>query len=254
MEFIIFLLAVLILFTLFMIKQAFENNIREHSVRIYGDVTEQLRIFFISDVHLREINSDMIRKINTADAVIIGGDFCDGRTSFERIKYNTALLQTLGPVYFVWGNNDHEVGEIRLRKFFSQVGVEIIENSAQLLQSKNRVWLSAINDTSTMKYDFEKAFKKCGKEDITIFVSHNPQIFYRVKNYFKPQLMMGGHLHGGQIRFWKFGVHPHGSFSLRDGIPTLISNGYGTTLVPVRLGAKPECHIITIEIEQNTPK
>lgn len=29
---------------------------------------------------------------------------------------------------------------------------------------------------------------------------------------------------------------------------TLVSNGYGTTLVPFRLGAKPQCHIIDIDI------
>ncbi len=29
---------------------------------------------------------------------------------------------------------------------------------------------------------------------------------------------------------------------------TLVSNGYGTTLLPLRLGAKPQCHIIDIEI------
>lgn len=237
-----------------MVIQAFENNIREHSLSLVGDVEEQFRLFFISDVHAREINSEMIQKIKTADAVIIGGDFCDKRVSMNRIQHNTALLQSLGPVYFVWGNNDREVAEEALRQFFANVGVEIIENNAQLLRGKNRIWLSAINDTSTKNYSFERAFENCNKEDITLFVSHNPQVFYRVKKYFTPQLMMGGHLHGGQIRFWKFGIHPHGSFSIRNGIPTLISNGYGTTLVPMRLGAKPECHLITLEIGQNTPK
>ena len=236
-----------------MIKQAFENNIKEHSLPLTGEVKEQFRIFFISDVHKRVINRDLIQKIKTADAVIIGGDFCDKRTSMERIQYNTELLQSLGPVYFVWGNNDREVGEAKLRQFFANVGVEIIENNAQIISAQNRIWLSAINDTSTKKYSFEQAFENCKTEDITLFVSHNPQVFYRVKKYFTPQLMMGGHLHGGQIRFWKFGMHPQGSFSVRDSIPTLISNGYGTTLVPMRFGAKPECHIITLEIDRKTP-
>ncbi|MFP3813646.1 serine/threonine protein phosphatase, partial [Bacillus sp. SIMBA_005] len=65
---------------------------------------------------------------------------------------------------------------------------------------------------------------------------------------FRADLMIGGHLHGGQIRVGPYGVHPQGSYRQREGVMTLVSNGYGTTLLPLRLGAKPECHIIDIDI------
>ncbi|WP_235616007.1 metallophosphoesterase [Metasolibacillus sp. FSL H7-0170] len=250
MKFILIGVGIICVCIWYMWRQAFENNVRHHPLQLQGQTPQSLRIFFISDIHLRLINQQMLKAIGKVEAVIIGGDLCDRRTPFERVRSNIEQLQQLGPIYFVWGNNDHEVGEQRLRQLFAEMDVTILENDAQLLAGQNRIWLSAIQDTSTKKYSFEQAFAKCQTDDITFFISHNPQVFYRVERYFTPQLMMGGHLHGGQIRFWKFGVHPKGSYSVRNGVPTLISNGYGTTLLPLRLGAKPECHVIDVTIEE----
>ena len=235
-----------------MYTEANENNVKNHQIQVHGG-NERLSIFFISDVHLRKINRKMIHSITQQiDAVIIGGDFADGRTSIQRIKHNIALLQQLAPIYFVWGNNDREVGEDQLRELFENMGVIIVENNAfQLPNRTNTIWISAIDDTSIRSHSFENALAKCKQDDLIIFVSHNPQVLPNVPKNKKLILMLAGHLHGGQIRFRNFGIHPHGSFTIRQGVPTLISNGYGTTLVPFRLGAKPECHIIDINISEN---
>ncbi|MEK4228990.1 metallophosphoesterase [Solibacillus sp. FSL H8-0538] len=239
-----------IAFVLIMMKQANENHIHHHQLNIQGE-EETIRLFFISDTHVRAINEAMIQSVKgTVQAVIIGGDFADKRTPRPRIEQNIKRLKQLGPVYFVWGNNDREVGEDWLCDLFLQYNVTVVENDALLLPNvRNPIWLSAIDDTSA-NYDIEKAIEQC-KDGKTIFISHNPQIFYKVVEQFKPILMMGGHLHGGQIRFGKFALHPQGSFTVRQGVHTLISNGYGTTLVPFRLGAKPECHVIDIVVSMN---
>lgn len=242
----------MLLLMFYMYKAANENNVKHHQMQVQGE-NEKLSVFFISDVHLRKINQKMIHSIDgSIDAVIIGGDFADGRTSLERINNNIALLQQLAPIYFVWGNNDREVGEEQLRQLFSKLNVTIVENNAfQLPGRKNIIWISAIDDSSTNDISFERALAKCEPDNLVIFVSHNPQMLPQVLKIRKPILMLGGHLHGGQIRFGKFGMHPHGSYSIRQGVPTLISNGYGTTLMPFRFGAKPECHIIDIIISGN---
>jgi len=182
------------------------------------------------------------------DAVIIGGDFADSRTPIKRIHENLTLLKSIAPIYFVWGNNDREIGEERLKDSLPAYQVQIIVNDAVLLPVKNRFWLSAIEDTTVKEYSFEKAFEKVGEQDLVVCIAHNPGVFAKVRAKFRADLMMGGHLHGGQIRFGPYGVHPNGSYRQRDGVMTLVSNGYGTTLVPFRLGAKPQCHIIDIDI------
>ncbi len=248
MEWLIMFIGLPLLLVLYMWKEARENNIRTHHVQAQGN-EDCFTLFFISDVHNRLISQKMLASLPRVDAVIIGGDFVDRRVPFSQMEENLSRLLTVGPVYFVWGNNDREVGEQALRELFAKYGVTVVENDAVLLPDRNNpTWLSAINDTSRKDYSFSQALAKCKEDDVTIVVSHNPQVFNKAHAILQPALLMGGHLHGGQIRFGPFGIHPHGSFSIRKGTPTLISNGYGTTLVPLRLMAKPECHMIEVEV------
>lgn len=249
----VFLSTVLILSTgllTYMVKEAFENNVLHHEIPLQGS-DEKYSIFFISDIHKRVINNQMIQNIKQPiNAVIIGGDLADRRTPIKNIYRNIQLLQTLGPVFFIWGNNDREVGEEKLREIFQETGVTIVENDSIMLPNGiNCCRLSGVDDVSSLKANPEKAFEKCRSKDTVIFVSHNPQLFPKIKNKFNANVMLAGHLHGGQIRFGPFGVHPPGSFKMEDGTYTLISNGYGTTLVPLRFGAKPECHIIDLNFQ-----
>ncbi|MFP3427999.1 hypothetical protein, partial [Pseudoalteromonas sp. SIMBA_162] len=69
-----------------------------------------------------------------------------------------------------------------------------------------------------------------------MFISHNPELFGKVKHNENIKLKLGGHFHGGQIRFGPFGMHQPGFFKVEKGVATLISNGYGTTMVPLRFG------------------
>ncbi|WP_240758407.1 metallophosphoesterase [Lysinibacillus sp. SGAir0095] len=254
-ELFIIVFVILLGFLLFMLKQASENNVLYHDVPIDGE-RERATLFFISDVHLRKISKKMIHDIDgKIDAVIIGGDFCDKRTPISRIYDNIKLLQKLGPVYFVWGNNDREVGESKLRGIFKETNVTIIENDATLIPNlRNRCYLSAIDDTSSKNVQYEQAFEKSREGDHVIFISHNPEVFPSVRQRYHADLMMGGHLHGGQIRFGPYGIHPHGSFSMREAVATLISNGYGTTMLPLRFGAKPQCHVIHLHFKRKIAK
>ena len=229
----------------YMFKQAHENNIRIHTINTVGK-DETIRLFFISDTHARKINEQMIASITQPiDCVIIGGDFVDRRTSKHIMQENIRLLKTLGPVYFVWGNNDREQGENALRQLFEKHEIKIIENESIAIKSENNVKISAV-DFQFASRGVEKVFQDCDQHS-TIFIAHNPQVFPKIHSKFKPLLSIGAHLHGGQIRLGKFGIQPHGYFAKKEGRYELVSNGYGTTLVPLRLGAKPECHLIEIK-------
>ena len=231
---------------------AYENNLKIEQVVLNGQLSDRFSIFFISDVHNRSISPKLMQKVGPVEAIIIGGDFCDQRTSLKKLRSNLQLLKRNGPVYFVWGNNDREIGEEMLRTVLKEEGVFLIENDALSLPRRiNKTWIAAIDDYGTKNSNFQQALSKCDEEDVVLCVSHNPLVFHLALSYLKPSLFMGGHLHGGQIRFGPFGIHPNGSFKERYGVPSLISNGYGTTLVPLRLGAHPEVHLLTIQVEAN---
>lgn len=231
-----------------MVKTAFENNIEWHQLELSGS-QPNMRLFFISDTHTRTISERMLSSFTntTFDAVIIGGDFADQRTKDVVIEKNLKLLSSLGPLFFVWGNNDREVGEEKLQTFFAKYHVSVIANDAVVLkEGQVKLWLSAIDDTSTKQYSIEKAFSHIQDNDQVVFVSHNPAVFTKVQQNYHADLMIGGHLHGGQIRFGSLGLQPHGFYKMVNGCMTLVSNGYGTTLVPLRLCAKPQVHVIDI--------
>lgn len=232
----------------YMWLQARENNVRMHEVMARG-VGEPVHLFFISDTHARVINKKMIESISEkVDAVIIGGDFVDRHTSEQTLHQNIETLKTLGPNYFVWGNNDVEYDEKKLRKLFSDNNITLLENEAVVL-GNTPLFLSAVTYRPGEE-NIARALATCDL-DKTVFISHNPELFYKVYRRFKPLLSIGGHLHGGQIRIGKWGIQPHGYFKQRGYRYELVSNGYGTSLLPLRLGAKPECHIIKIIFEQN---
>src|SRR5690606_16490732 len=98
----------------------------------FGRVT----IFFISDIHRREVSEKIINEAKgKADIVIIGGDLTEKGVPFERVKKNLQLLKTIGPTYFVWGNNDYEVEYHELDSLLLSMGIKILDNTAVFFES-----------------------------------------------------------------------------------------------------------------------
>lgn len=234
---------------LYMFAYAKATKLKEHNLFLNVKKEEQpLRLFFISDIHRRKVSVQLLDKINgKLDAVIIGGDLAEKGVPLKRIEDNVKLLSTIGKIYYIWGNNDREVGEGHIKKIIESVGGKVLENSADILKiGKNRWMICAVDDTSSGNMNLDKAFSAIQSSDITTFITHSPFVFKKAKKHYQPHVMMAGHTHGGQIRIWRFGMFKKGRVTEEAGHYTLISNGYGTSMVPLRLGARPECHIVRI--------
>jgi hypothetical protein len=88
-----------------------------------------------------------------------------------------------------------------------------------------------------------------------ILAVHNPTYVNRIGEA-EIDLILSGHTHGGQITFFglwfpffdlKYGhKYRTGIYSLGDKI-LLVSNGLGTTLLPLRFFARPEINVITLK-------
>ena len=178
------------------------------------------------------------------DLVIIGGDLTEKGVPLTRTKSNLRQLKKLGPVFYVFGNNDREVGEENLTAIFHELDIQMLNNTSVSVSKGIR--LVGINDGFVGKVNVTAAFEQVEEKDIIIFVSHAPAFFHSALKLSKPRLMLAGHLHGGQIRLGPLGIYEKGSYRLKENCAELISNGFGTTGVPLRLGAKSECHIITL--------
>ena len=243
-----FLLLVLLLF-IYMWKLAAENNVVEQHLAFknfpesFGDV----KIFFISDIHKRKIDSTMIEKVKgKTDIVIIGGDLTEKGVPLSQVEDNVKKLKELGPVYFVWGNNDYETDYHELDAALLNWGVKILDNTAVMFQSNSgdKLSLLGVDYIEWGRADLNQALSDSEEGSFKILVSHCPRIMNRVKEEHHISLVLSGHTHGGQIRLFGFGKYSIGGISKKGNTLILTSNGYGTSLLPLRLGAKPETHLI----------
>ncbi|MCY7916212.1 metallophosphoesterase [Bacillus vallismortis] len=209
-----------------------------------------LTIFFISDIHKRLIDQDLIQKARShaPHLVIIGGDLAEGGVPSTRIEENIKRLAIFGvPVLFVWGNNDYEIRQHRLYSIFKAHGVISLRNeSVSFSHSGHTIGIAGVDDIKMEMDHYEEAIKALDKSQLNILVCHNPEIHEQIHETDGIDAIFSGHTHGGQIRFGKFGPYELGKTGCVKQSKYLISNGYGTTKVPFRLGAKPETHIVTL--------
>ncbi|MBU8879125.1 metallophosphoesterase family protein [Bacillus sp. FJAT-29790] len=238
---------------LFMLKEAYADRVIQSEV-FFPDLPKSLgevKIFFISDIHKRIISDKIIQEVKgmKADMVIIGGDLMEKGVPFERVKNNLLKLKTLGPVYFVWGNNDYEVDFRELDAMLLDTGVKILDNTAISFESSegDRFIIMGTDDLNQKRDRLDLALEDAGDNGFKVLVSHNPKITRKIKKEHQIRLVLSGHTHGGQIHIFGYSPYEKGTIKALENTTLLISNGYGTTALPLRLGAKAETHLIILK-------
>ncbi|OEH93486.1 metallophosphoesterase [Bacillus solimangrovi] len=234
----------------YMWKQADKWKL-ETSTLTYEDFPEgfdEIKLFFISDIHKRSIPDEMIEFVKgKADLVLLGGDLMERGVPFDRVRKNIQQLKRIGPVYFVWGNNDYEVDYHQLDALLLDEGVIILDNTAVTFESKIGEKLILLGvDCPTNKRDNLPLALKDSEEGFKILMSHDPSIVDKIHIEDNIRLTVAGHTHGGQIRIGPFGLYEKGGIKELNETVLFVSNGYGTSALPLRLGAPAQVHLITI--------
>ncbi|MBT2686923.1 metallophosphoesterase [Bacillus sp. ISL-47] len=238
---------------IYMLKEAFADRIiyKELSFSEFPESFGEVKLFFISDIHRRQITGKLIGEIKgkKPDIVIIGGDLMEKGVPFERVKKNVLMLMEVAPVYFVWGNNDYEVDYHQLDALLLECGVKILDNTALSFESLkgDRFVLIGTDDLSKDRERLDLALEDAGTGGFRVLVSHDPRITKEIKKEHNIHLVLSGHTHGGQIHILGYSPYEKGRIKVLPETTILISNGYGTTGVPLRLGAKAETHFITLK-------
>lgn len=215
---------------------------------------KEITIFFISDIHRRDISPSIVEEAKgIAELVIIGGDLLEKGVSLKTVRHNLRKLKNIGPVFFVWGNNDYEADVEKLKELLEEEGVTVLDNrSVSFTSPKKQKWhLVGVEDRSLEHDDLDKALQGIKKSAFKILISHNPKVMEDLTDDHGVTLVLSGHTHGGQIRILGFGPYEKGATKVIGKTTILVSNGYGTTSIPLRLGAKPETHIIKIQHTQD---
>lgn len=242
--------AIFILF-IYMWRQAYLNKVHRLELAFdeFPKSFKEVRIFFISDIHRRVIDENLITEVQQADMVIIGGDIMEKGVAFEQVQENVQKLTRLGPVFFVWGNNDYEVDYRVLDALLLHNGVKILDNTAVTFHSDedDTFALLGVDSLTNRKANLGLALSDGGDVPFRILACHDPRIVSHFEKKEGIQLVLSGHTHGGQIRLFGFGKYELGGLKQFEHTTMLVSNGYGTTLVPLRLGAPAQTHLIILK-------
>ncbi|MBB5172923.1 metallophosphoesterase [Texcoconibacillus texcoconensis] len=244
----------IVMVCLYMYWQAHRNRCLHSTCFIDGlpKPFDGTTLFFISDIHKRTLSKNWIDTLPRCDFVFIGGDLTEAGVKKHKVEENVHQLCRLGKsVYFVWGNNDHEWGEGSLSKLLHKYGVHELNNcSVEHVKQGEKLTIAGVDDLGYYRTDIHAALNSTDLP--LIFLAHNPEVIYYRDLPYKCDLLLCGHTHGGQVRLFGLGVTEKGGWKKIGGkCHMLVSNGYGTTRIPFRLGAPPETHVITLRSGSN---
>lgn len=215
------------------------------------------QVFFISDIHRRNINENTLQSITQKiDIIIIGGDLTEKGVPLERTKANIAKLKKKWnvPIYFVWGNNDYEALPEKIHMLLVKENVTILTNTNKDIKKGNSTISLLGLDCCRYKVARLDLAQQEAKGDYFILITHAPSAFIELDypNQDKIHTVLAGHTHGGQIRIFGFGPYERGGYLKHRNTNTFISEGYGYSKLPFRLGTNAECHVLTFK--ENTPE
>lgn len=231
-----------------------------------------LKIVFISDIHYGALLKEervraLAQRVNDlqADIVLLGGDYgqhSDGAVEFFQLKPGfKARIAVLG----AYGNHDRTLPENnvgRIAQAMRQDGVIPVLNDAYLIKRNGKqIAFASTDDFFNGVPDLKRVARLCRKADFTVFFPHNPDILpktQRMAGGLFYQLAICGHTHGGQVALGGHAIKSSSIYGDRflsgwkreQGVDILISNGVGTSGLPVRLGARPQIHLLTMKTEE----
>lgn len=219
-----------------------------------GRVTQKLRIAHITDLHTqgfgpRERTLVLMLRRENPDIIVITGDTVDGPKLSVVRDFMVNLSAPLG-VWVVRGNWEHWKLEDDERAFYTSVGARFLENTGAAARSD--VWVAGLDDPMTGTPNLTDALFGAPADAFKLVLMHAPDYFAQIGGQF--DLALAGHTHGGQIvlPFWGPLWLPEGGkrylagFYSQNNSLLYVSRGIGTSIAPIRFGARPELAIIDI--------
>ncbi len=248
------------------------DTVREiHVSPLVPQAFDGWKIAYVSDIHYGPLfGEDRVRalaeRVNAwqADVVLLGGDYgedAEGALAFWRLRPGFRAKRCVAAAV---GNHDRTMPEGSLQGILAAMeadGATPVVNGAARLERNGAVMaLASTDDLFNGEPDLEKTKSACAGADYTIFFPHNPDILpetYQMPGGPFYQLALCGHTHGGQVAVLGRAVKSSSMYGNRflsgwyreNGVDILVSNGVGTSLLPVRLGARPQAHLITLKKE-----
>lgn len=228
---------------------------------------EGLRIVQLTDIHCGPFTpaSRVRRWVARANAlapdiIVITGDLItSGPDYIEEMAAALSDLEAPEGVYACLGNHDHFGTGGRVGPALRKHGITVLDNTDVLLRrTGGHIYLAGVDDNWSGRDDLKRALRERPHGATTLLLAHDPGLFPRAVAS-RVDLTISGHTHGGQfavpwmVRTFNLArlMTPYSSGLYREGNSFLyVSHGLGTSGPPIRLGARPELSLLTLELLQ----
>lgn len=202
------------------------------------------RILFASDLHLRRKGPGAVVKgildivsREQPDIILLGGDLVDWVTGIETLSHLVGKMARTAPVAAVSGNHDRWIGLSRVRE-------AVLDGGGHWLEDKPFEWATGVVAYGSAQQELLPA-------ECHVLCTHDPSLPPDGHGF---DLVLSGHLHGGQFVFYERGgrfypgalLYPWNGLRFQEnGSTLLVSRGVRDTL-PLRWNCPRE--VIAVDL------
>ncbi len=210
----------------------------------------------ISDLHIGGlIDHDFVKhsvaQINALnpDIVFITGDLVD--TDIHAIQESVFALDAIKSkygIYAILGNHEYFHNPMEIISFMKQSKIKLLLNESVTIPQLG-INIVGVTDlfglrVNLLEPDIHKAYRHTNPEYKSILLAHQPKFIEYLGGY-KPELILSGHTHGGQIFPFNYLVKLQQPFVkglhlLPQGSRIYVNSGIGFWGPPMRLGSQAE--------------
>lgn len=223
------------------------------------DALDGYSFSLISDLHysgqIKESYFDeVVRRVNElkSDAILIAGDMVDKHHCLDWVERTLGKLDARDGVFYVFGNHERRLGDGKpLREILDQCNIKRLAGEIETIRVDDaRIQLTGIELPWFPQFGVREDLDP---NTFRFLVSHTPDhVYWAAEQGF--DMMVAGHVHGGQIQLPIFGamVAPskygaafaNGPFKIGD-TAMYVSRGV-SGVEPIRWNCYPEITKITL--------
>ncbi|MGM0624172.1 MAG: metallophosphoesterase [Campylobacterota bacterium] len=227
----------------------------KHDQKLFS---QTLRVVQISDMHIGGLIEEdfvkqsvaMINSLNP-DIVVLTGDMIDVKVrEVATAVDHFANIQAKHGVYYITGNHEFFHGIEDIMHYIQALGITVLANSSETVSfGDNKLNIIGVHDIFGYRYgslqpDLKAATQNIDPASPTLLLAHQPRFVHYLED-FKPNLMLSGHTHGGQLWPFNFLVklqQPYlkGLYKMQEDSYIYVNTGIGFWGPPMRLGTSAE--------------
>ncbi|OAI47057.1 hypothetical protein AYO44_10290 [Planctomycetaceae bacterium SCGC AG-212-F19] len=187
-------------------NQIFQVDFTEKTIQLpqLPPVWDGLTILHLSDIHFcgtpeKEFYFHIIDRCRdwNADIVALTGDIVDSARHHRWILPVLARLQPRGPAYAVLGNHDWWYEPRLTRRRLQKLGMRVLGNGWEQIEVRGHPLVVIGNETPWFRPAPD--LRSCPPDVFRLCLSHTPDTMPWARQN-RIDLMLAGHVHGGQVR------------------------------------------------------